>query len=160
VVQALRKHGLTIPVLRKDFLIHPIQLAESAAMGADAVLLIASVLGPDLSMMIEQAHAHGLETLVEIESAEDLAIALEAKASIIGVNHRSLKTFDVDGARSASLYSMIPKGIVTVAESGIKSIEDAHRMRSLGYDAILVGEYLVKASDPSQLIQKMKRGHQ
>ncbi len=149
---------LNVPVLRKDFILHPLQLAEAALAGASAVLLIVRLLGENLKSLLEIAANLELETLTEIHDEADLEIALKANAPIIGVNHRDLQTFKIDLALSERLHPQIPSSIITVAESGIRNAEDAQRMKDLGYDAILVGEALVSSKDPAGLIRSMKAG--
>ena len=156
--QSLIKVGAEVPLLRKDFLIHKLQLCEAALAGAFAVLLIADVLGPNLRKMIQTAEFLGLESLVEVHDERDLDIALEAGANIIGVNNRDLKSFNIDLQTSEVLRPKIPASIITVSESGISTPEDARRMKDLGYHAILVGEALVKSSDPANLLTALKGG--
>lgn len=148
--------GIEAPTLRKDFILHPLQLAEAATAGASAVLLIARLVGKELKSLMTTAELLGLETLTEIHDEEDLQLALEAGAPIIGVNHRNLETFAIDLSISDRLKPLIPAGVITVAESGIHTPEQAKRMRELGYDAILVGEALVKAENPARLIAAMR----
>jgi indole-3-glycerol phosphate synthase len=147
-----------IPTLRKDFIIHPLQLAEAVFAGASAVLLIACVLGKELKMLIKEAGRLGLETLTEIHDIADLELAIEAEAPVIGVNHRNLKTFEIDLNISEALRKHIPPHVIAVAESGIHTPEQAQRIHSLGYHAILVGEALIQSKNPSELIMRMKRG--
>jgi indole-3-glycerol phosphate synthase len=137
-----------IPVLRKDFLFHPYQIYEARAAGADAVLLIASVLkDKELSALFKLTNELAMEALVEVHTEEELDRILELEPRIVGINNRNLQTFEVDFDNSALLRSKIPAGIATVAESGIKSALDVQRMRDLGFDAILVGEFLVRSKD-------------
>lgn len=145
-----------VSVLRKDFIIHPLQLAEAVAAGANAVLLIVHVLGESLKPLLREAKRLGLEVLTEVHDLADLEIALEAEAAIIGINHRNLMTFEIDLSISELLRPMIPPHIVTVAESGIHQPAQAKRMRKLGFDAVLVGEALVRSKDPARLIRKMR----
>jgi len=145
-----------IPSLRKDFILHPLQLAEAVLAGASAVLLIARVLGKNLKTLLEEADRLGLEALTEVHDMGDLELALEAQASIIGVNHRNLKTFEVNLDISESLCPHIPSHIVKVAESGIHTPSQAKRMRVLGYNAILVGEALARSNNPAELIAWMR----
>lgn len=147
-----------VPILRKDFILHPLQLAEAVLAGASAVLLIAAILGPNLKNLIQESERIGLETLTEVHDFADLEIALEAGAPMIGVNHRNLKTFEIDLSRTAALRPHIPDPVVTVAESGIHAPEQARQMRDLGYDAILMGEALVRSKEPGKLIARMKGG--
>ncbi len=144
--------ALPIPTLRKDFILHPLQLAETVLAGASAVLLIATLLKKDLKQLIDEAARLGLEALVEVHDSEDLTLALEAGAEIIGVNHRNLETFELDLGISERLRPLIPRHITTVAESGIHTAEQARRMGDLGYSAILVGEALVRADSPCELL--------
>ncbi len=143
-------------LLRKDFIIHPVQLSEAVLAGADAVLLIAHAIGKDLKNLLQEARRLGLEVLTEVHDFTDLELALEAEAPIIGINHRNLATFEIDLAISEKLIPLIPKGVITVAESGIHEPQQARHMRALGFDAILVGEALVRSSDPAKLIKQMK----
>lgn len=153
---ALSRLNPKIPTLRKDFIVHPIQIAEAAYAGADCVLLIAKILKDQLQNFISEATRLGLETLVEIHDEEDLRYALDAEAKIIGVNHRNLQTFAIDMSITEKLRSQIPSEIITVAESGILTEATAKMMQNRGYDAILVGEALVTANNPAQLIHKMR----
>lgn len=149
-------HQVKVPVLRKDFILHPLQMAESVFAGAAAVLLIARILGKDLKRMIGEAERLGLEALVEVHDRDDLDMAIDAGALIIGVNHRNLQTFEIDLNISETLRPRIPRHVIAVAESGIHTPAQAKRMRDLEYDAVLVGEALVRSEDPSGLIRKMK----
>lgn len=145
-----------VPCLRKEFILHPLQLAEAVLAGASAVLFIASVVGKELGFLIEQAHELGLEALVEVHDLPDLELALQANAAIIGINHRNLTTFEMDMQISEVLRPRIPPHIITVAESGIQAPAQAKRMRELGFDAILVGEALVVSKDPTILVRQMR----
>lgn len=140
-----------VPVLRKDFIFHPYQVYEARAAGADAVLLIARVLpGGDLAELLQLVHDLDMNALVEVHSEEELAHALEANPRIIGVNNRNLQTFEVDFANTARLRAQIPEGIITVAESGLKTADDVRQMAEIGVNAILVGEALVRSKDTYQ----------
>ncbi len=145
-----------VPLLRKDFIFAPIQLAEAALHGASAVLLIVRILGKQLKSMILLAEQLGLESLVEVHDENELKIALEAEAKIIGINHRNLDTFLIDFTVS-KLRKKIPTHIITVAESGIRTREQAKQMEDLGFDAVLVGEALVRSQDPKKLIEQMRQ---
>jgi indole-3-glycerol phosphate synthase len=149
--------NIHVPLLRKDFLIHELQLAEAVLSGASAVLLIVNALGNNLKPMMDKATFLGLETLVEIHDEHDLELALEAGAKVIGVNNRDLKSFQVDLAVSERLRPKMPKETIAVAESGIHTLADAKRMREAGFDAVLVGEALVKADNPAAFIAAMRR---
>lgn len=143
--------AVAVPVLRKDFVLDPAQVFEARAVGADAVLLIVAALGADLlGRMIVAAAEVGIDALVEVHDREEAATAHAAGATLIGVNNRDLETFVTDlGVAEALASTVQANGIVTVAESGIRTPDDAGRMRSAGYDAILVGEALVVADDPA-----------
>jgi indole-3-glycerol phosphate synthase len=156
VVHAVSLKYPHVAILRKDFIIHPLQLAETALSGAHAVLLIANVIGKDLKFFLQETERLGLEALTEIHDLADLKLALEAQAPIIGINHRNLATFEVDLSLSDTLKPLIPPYVITVAESGIHQPEQAMHMLQLGFDAILVGEALVRAENPSQLIKLLK----
>ena len=151
------RDAVSIPVLRKDFLLQPAQVWEARAFGADAVLLIVAVLGRDgLGLMTDAAADAGVDALVEVHDRVEAEIALEAGATMIGVNNRDLATFETDlmvAETTADLVSQ--RGITTVAESGIHESEDAERMRNAGYDAILVGEALVVATDPAETLARL-----
>ena len=145
------------PILRKDFLIDPIQIKEAAAAGATAVLLIVTVLGNKTAEMVKAVHEHGLEALVEIFNEEELKIAIDAGAEVIAVNNRNLKTFEVNLAVCERIAPLIPDSVVKVAASGMFTVEDVRRMKKAGYDAVLIGEALVKAPDPKRFIEEICR---
>jgi indole-3-glycerol phosphate synthase len=139
-----------LPILRKDFVTDSYEVAEARACGADAVLLIVAALEPDqLRGLVALAKSRGVAALVEVHDERETAAALEAGAKLIGVNHRDLRTFDLDLGLTERLRKLIPPEVVVVAESGIHSAEDARRMREAGADAILVGELLMRSADPA-----------
>jgi len=147
----------SIPVLRKDFLIHPAQLMEARAEGADAVLLIAAALSrPELSAMVAAADDLGLGVLVETHSERDLDAALSTDAKVIGVNARDLETLQVDLGRAISLAAQVPADRVAVVESGIGTCEDVDRAVSVGARAVLVGEALMRAADPRAKLRELR----
>jgi indole-3-glycerol phosphate synthase len=138
-----------VPLLRKDFIIDEYQLAEAAANGADAVLLIAAALSPArLHQLRLQALQFGMEALVEVHDLPELKAALGSGADLIGVNNRNLSTFDVDLDISRSLAGEFPDEVVRVAESGIESPEAIRELRGLGYVGFLIGGYFMKGGDP------------
>lgn len=145
-----------IPILRKDFILHPIQLAEAVYAGASAALLIVGVVGNELKTLLNEATRLGLETLTEVHNLEELKLALEANCPIIGVNHRNLTDFSIDLTLSQTLIPFLSSPILSVAESGIKGALEARRMDALGFDAVLVGESLVRSNDRVSLIAQMK----
>jgi anthranilate phosphoribosyltransferase len=133
-----------VPVLRKEFIVGPRQLDEAVAVGADAVLLIAAVLGRGLKAMLARAEGLGLECLVEVHDEVELALALEAGATLVGVNNRDLRSFHVDLGTSERLAPLVPPEVLLVAESGIRSADDVARLRQAGVANFLVGEFLVR----------------
>jgi indole-3-glycerol phosphate synthase len=135
-------------MLRKDFIFDPYQLYESRAYGADAVLLIVSILERDeLAPLVELAHALGLECLVEVASEDEVERALAVESDIIGINNRDLRIFEVDLGVTERLRPLIPSEKVVAALSGVRTREDAERMAAAGVHAVLVGEALVTARD-------------
>jgi indole-3-glycerol phosphate synthase len=145
-----------LPILRKDFITDPYEVAEARACGADAVLLIVAALQPDqLRNLIALTRSRGIAALVEVHDERETAAALEAGASLIGVNHRDLRTFEVDLGLTARLRKLIATEVVVVAESGIRSAEDARRVRDAGADAVLVGELLMRSTDPAAQIREL-----
>jgi indole-3-glycerol phosphate synthase len=151
--------AVQLPLLRKDFIVEEYQLFEAIAAGADAVLLIVAALSEsELVRLQRRAHALGLATVVEVHDAEELDRALAAQATIIGVNNRNLRTLEVDVHASEALARRMPKDVVTVSESGLKSAEELQRMRALGYNAFLIGERLMTAADPGAVLSEMLRG--
>jgi indole-3-glycerol phosphate synthase len=149
--------AVRLPVLRKDFVVTSYQVHESAAAGADAILLIVGALD-DASLRSLHALALdlGLAVLVEVHDGEELERALGAGARIIGVNSRNLKTLDVDLDVTERLAPLIPDAAVAVAESGIRSGADIRRFAALGYDAFLVGERLITQPDPGAALRKLR----
>lgn len=146
--------GVSLPVLRKDFTIDEVQVYETRAMGADAILLILAALSDDghVRDLQELAWSLGLGVLVEAHDAAELDRALAVDARIVGVNARDLSTFDEHLHVVADLAARIPGGTIAVAESAIRSDADAARMAAAGYDAVLVGEALVKSDDAVTLV--------
>ena len=137
-----------LPVLRKDFTVQEADVVDARLMGADAVLLIVAALDDDeLRRCAGRAAELGLAALVEVYDEAELERALAAGARIVGVNQRDLRTFDVDRERACALAGRIPAGVLAVAESGIRDAGDARRLAGAGYDAILVGETLVRSGD-------------
>jgi indole-3-glycerol phosphate synthase len=143
-----------LPVLRKDFLVHPAQLIESRAAGADAVLLITAAVSPlELDALLATARDLGLGVLLETHSDADLDIALATDAEVIGVNARDLETLEVDPERARTQLSRIPADRIGVLESGIASREDVAAAVVAGASAILVGEALMRAADPRAMLR-------
>ncbi len=146
----------SLPVLRKDFTVSPNDVADARLMGADCILLIAAAL--DTARLVELhvlAVELGLDALVEIHDERELDAALEADATLIGVNQRDLVSFEVDHERAVRVGGSIPDGVVKVAESGVRNADDARALRAAGYDAVLVGETLVTAADPAAAVASL-----
>lgn len=142
-----------IPVLRKDFTVDPRDVADARLMGADAVLLIVAALDDDeLRDLLVLATTLSLDALVEVHDERELDRAVAAGASIIGVNQRDLTTFEIDRELAEKLAPRMPDGVVTVAESGIRGVEDAMAVAAAGYDAVLVGESVVTSGDHSSAV--------
>jgi indole-3-glycerol phosphate synthase len=151
------RRGGRIPVLRKDFLIDPIQVVESRAAGADAVLLIVAALeGGSLIDMMDAVAESGMTALVEVHTCAEAERALAVGATVIGVNNRDLTTFVTDLGIAERLAPCLDGARVRVAESGMSAARDAHRMAAAGYDAVLAGEVLVRAPDPAAIIRSWR----
>ena len=141
--------AVTTPLLRKDFIIEEYQLFEAKAAGADAVLLIVAALSPaELVALSARAIDLGLDTLVEVHNDEELTVAIDAGAPVIGVNNRNLRTLAVDVHGSEALVARMPAGVIAVSESGLKSAADLRRLAGLGYHAFLIGERFMTDPDP------------
>jgi indole-3-glycerol phosphate synthase len=149
------KGAVGIPVLRKDFIIDERQLRESAECGADAVLLIADLLGADTRCFVEMAHGLGLECLVEVHSPNDLTFALHSPARLIGINNRDLHSLRIDLKSTELLAPRISNDRLIVSESGINTRDDVLRMRAAGASAVLVGSCLMKSDDISAKIKEL-----
>ena len=155
-LQAARD-ATTLPCLRKDFTLDEVQVYESRAIGADAILLIVAAIPDDA--LLADLHALaielGLSVLVEAHDASEVERALRAGALVVGVNSRDLSTFAEDLGVAARLSTTIPAEVIAVAESAIRSPDDARRVAAAGFDAILVGEALVRAEDPAALVREL-----
>ena len=148
--------AVDIPILRKDFIVTPYQIHEARAHGADLVLLIVAALEQNaLVSLLERTRSLGMEALVETHSRLEALRALEAGASIIGVNARNLKTLEVDRSTVEQVIDVIPQDVVAVAESGVSQAHDVFEYAKWGADAVLVGEALVTSGDPYSSIQDM-----
>ena len=148
--------AVDIPILRKDFIVTPYQIHEARAHGADLVLLIVAALEQNvLVSLLERTRSLGMEALVETHSRLEALHAMEAGASIIGVNARNLKTLEVDRSTVEQVIDVIPQDVVAVAESGVANAHDVFEYAKWGADAVLVGEALVTSGDPRASIQDM-----
>ena len=152
-LEAIRE-AVDIPLLRKEFVIDPYQVYEARAAGADAILLIVAALADSQLAELHQLIAElGMTPLVEVHNEAELERALFIDPKVLGINNRDLKTFDVDLMTTARLAALVPNDVTLVAESGIMSVADVHKMGELGAHAVLVGESLVKSNDIAATVQ-------
>jgi indole-3-glycerol phosphate synthase len=150
-------HVVSVPLLRKDFTVDSYMIYEAKLLGASAVLLICAILSPDqLSEYIKTADKLGLSCLVEAHDEDEAKIALDAGARVIGINNRDLKTFTVDTGNSVRLRKLVPKDVIFVSESGIRSFEDLDLLRLSGVNAVLIGETLMRAHDKKAALDKLR----
>ena len=148
--------AVDVPLLRKDFVVSEYQLLEAKAAGADATLLIVAALRPvELKVLHDHARRYGLDVVVEVHDAKELAIAVDAGARIVGVNNRNLRTLEVDVHASEELIARMPAEVIAVSESGLRTSEDLERLRNLGYRAFLIGERFMTAADPGSALQSL-----
>lgn len=147
---------VSVPLLRKDFIIDPYQVYEARLYGADAILLIAGALKTKaLTELLGLTHSMGMSAIVEVHSEDELEKALIAESRIIGINNRDLKTFNVSLGVSTRLIKLVPKGKVVISESGIGSSEDIRRLKDEGIYTFLIGEAFMKASDPGEELKNL-----
>jgi len=147
------QRAVAVPVLKKDFHVDPIQLVEARAVGASAALLIVRALSPaDLTLMSDSARQLGLEVLVEVRDENELQRALDAGATIVGINNRNLETLEIDPETSERLLRLVPPSVVAVAESGVSKRSDVERLARAGANAVLVGSAISAAEDPSAAV--------
>ena len=152
----IRRH-IGLPMIRKDFTVDEYQIYQAKVMGADAVLLICALLDTDtIQRYLAICDALGLTALVETHDAQEIRSAAAAGARVIGVNNRNLKDFTVDFSNAAALRGLIPAECVFVAESGVSCAADAAALRSIGADAVLMGEVLMRADDKAALLRQMR----
>ena len=152
------KAAVTVPLLRKDFIVDPYQLTEARSYGADAILLIAALLEPPrLRDLRDRATALSLDSLVEVHDEEELDNALESGADIIGINNRDLKTFQVSLATTEKLAPRIPAGTLSVCESGIDDPQQIRQVERWGIHTFLIGEALMRAPSPGRKLQELLR---
>ncbi len=148
-----------LPILRKDFIVDPYQVYETAASGADALLLIVAALEfDDLARLYGEATAIDLDVLVEVHDEEELELALEIDCDVIGINNRDLTDFSVDLNRTFDLLSDVPAGKLVVSESGLYTREQLEELERVGVDAVLVGERLMRAPDPEEALRELCGG--
>ena len=151
--------SVSVPVLRKDFISHPLQVWEARAAGADAILLIVAALDQrDLVSLYDLAETLGMAALVETHEADEVARAADAGARIVGINTRNLATLEVDPAVVEKVRASVPDGVTLVGESGVSSRADVEAMLSTGVDAVLVGEAVMRAPDPEAKVRELLGG--
>lgn len=155
---AVARSVAAIPLLRKDFIIDEYQLYQARIYGADAVLLIASALDADtVARLTDKAHSLGLETLLELHSADEASMVTPS-TDMVGVNNRNLSTFVTDTAISEKMARILPDGPVKVAESGLNDMSDIRRLQAMGYDGFLIGERFMKTPDPGLTLKNFIDG--
>jgi indole-3-glycerol phosphate synthase len=142
------REAVNLPLLRKDFILDPYQVYETAAYGADALLLIVAVLSQEqLTELLSLSHSLGMKCLVEVHNEAEVDRAFSSGAEVIGINNRNLRTFDVDLNTTRRLRPLLPRGQIVVSESGIRSRQDVKKLKQWGINAVLIGEALVTAGD-------------
>jgi indole-3-glycerol phosphate synthase len=150
------REACELPLLRKDFIVDAYQLHEAVAAGADAVLLIVAALAPaEIAALHGEAAELGLDVLVEVHDSEELAVALELGAQIIGINNRDLRDLSVDLQRTEQLMDEVPAGTLVVSESGISEAAQLQRLAERGVQAVLVGETLMRSADPEAALRRL-----
>jgi indole-3-glycerol phosphate synthase len=146
-----------LPLLLKDFVVDSYQLLDAAVRGADAVLLLATVLSEtQLQRLIGETRLLGLDALVEVHDADELQRAVRAGATIVGINNRDLRTFEVSLETSLRLLPLVPPLVTAVAESGLSTPEDLHLLRATRCDAVLIGEAFMTSDDPAATLQRLR----
>jgi indole-3-glycerol phosphate synthase len=147
---------VALPLLLKDFVFDSYQLLDAAVRGADGVLLLAALLsGTEMQRLVGEAKVLGLDPLVETHTAEELHAALRAGATLLGINHRNLHTFELDLSLSARLLPLVPPTVTVVAESGISSPDELRRLRATRCDAVLMGEVFATSADPARTLSAL-----
>ncbi|KXB00363.1 hypothetical protein AKJ41_04130 [candidate division MSBL1 archaeon SCGC-AAA259O05] len=152
------REEVDLPVLRKDFIVDEYQLYQSAEIGADAVLLIAEVLGSKLPKFVSEARDLGMESLVEVSNKDQANIACFAEPDLLGINNRDLKTMEIDISRTEEIQEYLPEEFVSISESGIESRQDVDRVLGTGVDAVLVGTAVMEAEDVESKVRELASG--
>ena len=152
------KSASRLPCLAKDFFLDPWQIEEARGLGADGILLIAAML-PDeaIRALLDRAHAEGLDVLVEVHDEAELQRALATRTDLVGINHRDLRTFEVDNELTARLRAQVPEGVTLVSESGIASADEAVALAKAGVDALLIGEHFMRSDRPGEELFRLRR---
>lgn len=150
------RQNINIPILRKDFIIDPYQIYEAKLLGADCILLIMAMINVKKAQELEQiAHDTGLSVLVEVHDEEELKQALKLKSTLIGINNRNLKTFEIDINNSIRLSKLIPEDKIIICESGIYNRNDIEKMQSENINSFLIGESLMRQDDIEKALQNL-----
>jgi indole-3-glycerol phosphate synthase len=149
------RRAVRLPVLWKDFVLDPVQIVHARSIGADAILLIVRMTPAELPLLVAEARSWGMCPLVEIFDEDDLDLALDAGADVVGVNHRDLETFEEDPTATARLRKLVPDDVLLVAESAITTRADVEALDDIGVHAMLVGEAIVTAPDPEAKIREL-----
>ena len=154
------RQTVPLPLLRKDFIVDEFQIYESAAAGADAVLLIVAALSDEALRNLRSIAEDelGMDALIEVHTAEELRRASDCGATLIGVNNRDLHTFEVSLETSAQLIQEAPRDVICISESGLRTAEDLHRLKESGYKGFLIGEALMRAEDPAVVLKELLSG--
>lgn len=151
------RERVALPLLRKDFIIDAYQVVEARAAGADAILLIVAALEKrQLAELMAAAEEHALDVLVEVHTQKEAEVALAVGTTLLGVNHRDLKTFTIDMSLTSAVAPMLPEDVVLVAESGIRSAADVQLLGAVGAHAVLVGEQLMRAEAPGDALRALR----
>jgi indole-3-glycerol phosphate synthase len=152
----LARGAVPLPLLKKDFHVNVAQIFEARSLGASAALVIARAVPPSsLKELMAAGDDVGLEILVEVRDEQELRLALSLSATIIGVNNRNLETLEIDPETSLRILPLIPRGLVAIAESGVKRVADVQRVADAGADAVLVGSELSGATDPESVLRSL-----
>lgn len=159
VKSRIQNSPFPIPILRKDFIFDRYQVYEARAFGADALLLITAILSSEeLARLLDLTHEMGMEALVEVHDDEEVKRVTALYPRVVGINNRNLRDFSVDLTTFGRLRPLLPEDTVTVAESGVRTAADVHKLAEMGADAVLVGETLVTAPDQAAKVQKLTKG--
>jgi indole-3-glycerol phosphate synthase len=156
------RQAISLPILRKDFIVDEYQVYESAAAGADALLLIVAVLDDETLNRLRRLAENelGMDALIEVHTKDELSRALDVGARLVGVNNRNLATFEVSLETSVELAPIAADKVILISESGIQTVDDIQRLRGVGYRGFLIGESLMRATDPSEALREFTQRRQ